>query len=139
MAGQINASQGPKACWNTEDDGMQYDWPAIKSAAQQAGIDPEDFCNWVFDGVTEDATADELVAAFRSQQTALADSRVSTLQMIQYNNTGEVRVIDTDLMIASDFLHHADQDTPLEDYELDFALEPSDLAEGTYRVIREAR
>lgn len=37
MAGQINACRRPKACWNTEDAGMQYDWPAIKAAAQQAG------------------------------------------------------------------------------------------------------
>lgn len=57
------------------------------------------------------------------------------LQMIQYQ-TGERRVIDTRLMIASDFLHAGDLTLPLAYYELDCDLDPADL-EPPYSVLRE--
>lgn len=57
-----------------------------------------------------------------------------TLQMIRYQN-GETRVVDTDRMIASQFLGQGELDAPLADYNLDCDLEPSDL-EPAYTVVR---
>ncbi len=53
------------------------------------------------------------------------------LQMIRYNMTGEVRVIDTERMIASEFLHAGDRNAPLSSYELDCELSESDLEDYT--------
>lgn len=57
-----------------------------------------------------------------------------TIQMVRYEN-GEVRVIDTARMIASDFLAASEQNAPLADYELDHELTAADL-KTPYTVVR---
>lgn len=55
-------------------------------------------------------------------------------QMIRYEN-GEVRVIDTKTMTASEFLHHSERDAALDNYELDCDLDGRDLDQN-FTVIR---
>jgi hypothetical protein len=55
--------------------------------------------------------------------------------MIRYSN-GEARVIDLTRKLASEFLHHSDQDAPLSEYELDHDLTEADLS-ASHVVVRE--
>ena len=57
-------------------------------------------------------------------------------QMIRWNKSGEVQVIDADVRVASAFLHHSERNAPLNDYELDIEFDPE--VDGDYTVIREA-
>ncbi len=56
------------------------------------------------------------------------------LEMIRYNTTGEIRVIDAENMVASEFLGQSDQNAPLSDYDLGCELAASDLID--YTVVR---
>ena len=53
-------------------------------------------------------------------------------QMIRYNRTGEVLVIDTERKTCTPALAHDEQSNPLADYELDYQFSGD---EGDYSVM----
>lgn len=59
-----------RAVHNTEGGGMTYDWDAIGAAADRHGIDPDTLKDWVFEGVTDEGTADQIALAYLSEQRA---------------------------------------------------------------------
>lgn len=57
------------------------------------------------------------------------------LELRQYP-TGERRVVDTERMLASEWLHHSDCDAALADYDLPHDMSRDD--ESGHTVVREA-